>query len=437
MQEGATFWVLVEAYIRRRGFRIVAWRDAYDVHEAMPSVHLVKMDQERLTYVRLFCAPSRFLPSAEIVQATARMGEMLRRRFRAASLEAVLLIVGCSPSEPLNVLRNVEKEAGPVLHVLLPKVNSPLDFVIGSFSPVGGETVFFVGEVHTSETGEARLVFRFLENTAEPGDQVAERERDFWRSVFSGGFHERLPRYALWWSGSFAPPFSGGLLKKEHPFRPFTPKTSAMQSFERPPMLGTYLLLGIVAGTYLFLSLPELVSCVQKFWLLYTGLFGHFVEGLGAPFVFGRFSSLILAAFALYFLAPAVERVFGTTRLLTLYIGGGLLGVRWAEIFSRTDVLGGVAALYALVGGLVSFLFRRRRLLGHELLVDLGVLLGVNLLLLVAFASAHPILLLGGFLGGYLLGVALTPELTAFPIRSSFWALVAYGLFLALGMFLA
>ncbi|MBE3551151.1 MAG: rhomboid family intramembrane serine protease [Brockia lithotrophica] len=462
VQGEATFWALVEAYIQRRGFRIVAWRDALDVRGVRPSVHLVEKAGDRVTYVRLFCAASGTFPLSEVVRATARMGEMLRRRFRVPSLEAVLLYVACGARAAGAPEGRVPSPGDGEVRVALSEVRGSMDFLLGMLSPADGGFVLSVAEVPTDGAGEIRLSLcsfgasgrrgpvREVSGPVSPSSgangarspglsgagedprtRLAERECAFWQEVLADGLRPRLPRYASWWSGSFSSSvLAGGLRRKGRGVS--SPSDGSFEA--RPPMLGTYLLLGTSAVTYLLLSWPELADRVQECWVRHAGIFGLVLEGLGSSFVFGGFSSLVLAAFALYVLAPPVESAFGTARLITIYVGGGLLGVRWAEALSGAEAWGGTAALYALVGGLMSFLFRRRRLLGREFLVDAGVLLGITLLLLFAFASVHPVLAFGGLLGGSLLGVALTPELGASPVRTSFWALVAYGLFLAWGM---
>jgi len=431
----AAFWALVEAYIRRRGFRIVAWRDAYDVRGVRPSVHLVEKLEERVTYVRLFCASPDALPLSEIVRATLRMGDMLRRRFRAPSLETVLLLVACSARAG-----DARSDLGPFsdgnsVNAALAEVPKAANFLLGILFPAEGEFALFDSEVPRAGSpvsdADARESSAASEGEAPHSQSLAKRESAFWQEVLAGGLRPYLPRYARWWSGSFFSSPLAGSLRRRGGHVPPSPEGGREV---RPPMFGTYLLLGTSAAAYLLLSWPELANRLQEVWLRHAGVFGLVLEGLGSPFVFGGFSSLVLAALALYVLAPPAESAFGTARLLTLYVGGGLLGVRWAEALSGAETWGGTAALYALVGGLMSFLLRRRRLLGREFLVDAGVLLGIALLLLFAFASVHPVLALGGLLGGTLLSVALTPELGASPVRTSFWALVAYGLFLAWGM---
>jgi membrane associated rhomboid family serine protease len=90
-------------------------------------------------------------------------------------------------------------------------------------------------------------------------------------------------------------------------------------------------------------------------WRLVTPLFLH-----------GSLLHLFVNMYSLYALGPAIERLFGWRRMLTVYLVSGVAGVDLSLAFNRVDSLGASGAIFGLLGALGAFLFLHRASLGRS-----------------------------------------------------------------------
>jgi rhomboid protease GluP len=90
-------------------------------------------------------------------------------------------------------------------------------------------------------------------------------------------------------------------------------------------------------------------------WRLITPLFLH--AGLW---------HLFINMYSLYALGPAVERLFGWRRMLTVYLLSGAVGVETSLAFNTANSLGASGAIFGLLGALGAFLYIHRASLGRS-----------------------------------------------------------------------
>jgi len=142
-----------------------------------------------------------------------------------------------------------------------------------------------------------------------------------------------------------------------------------------------------------------------QIWRLITPIFVH--VGLWHFFI---------NMYSLYVLGPAVESFFGSVRMLALYLIAGVGGVGLSMLFSAHASAGASGAIFGLLGAMVAFFYRHRKVFGRRGMLQFRNLIFVALLNL--FLGLMPGIdnwgHMGGFITGavlaYLLGPVLEPQ---------------------------
>ena len=91
-----------------------------------------------------------------------------------------------------------------------------------------------------------------------------------------------------------------------------------------------------------------------EIWRLVTPVFIH--VGIWHIFV---------NMYSLYALGPAVERLFGSQRMLVVYLLSGISGVILSLGFSPHGSVGASGAIFGILGSLGTFIYRHRNRLGQ------------------------------------------------------------------------
>jgi rhomboid protease GluP len=129
-------------------------------------------------------------------------------------------------------------------------------------------------------------------------------------------------------------------------------------------------------------------------------------------FLHGSLLHLFVNMYSLYALGPAIERLFGWRRMLSVYLVSGVAGVDFSLAFNRADSLGASGAIFGLLGALGAFLFLHRASLGRSGQIHFRQIVLVALLNLALGLSpgidnwAH----LGGLASGAALAFLLGPR---------------------------
>jgi membrane associated rhomboid family serine protease len=108
-----------------------------------------------------------------------------------------------------------------------------------------------------------------------------------------------------------------------------------------------------------------------------------------------------LNSYALYAFGPQLEYVLGRARYLALYVGAGFVGAAASFAIGQTVLgVGASGAIFGLLGALVAFFFRRRRLIGGAPLQNLLFIVAINLFLATRIPNIDNLAHMGGFVGG-------------------------------------
>ena len=144
-----------------------------------------------------------------------------------------------------------------------------------------------------------------------------------------------------------------------------------------------------------------------QYWRLFTAMFLH----VGVL-------HLAFNGFALFIFGPLVEKAYGRLRFLTIYILAGLAGSVASylanSIFDTIALAAGASgAIFGVLGALAAYFASQRRVFGmaaQRNLTGLLVLAAVNLVYGLATPGIDNWAHLGGFAGGFALGLALAPQ---------------------------
>jgi len=137
-----------------------------------------------------------------------------------------------------------------------------------------------------------------------------------------------------------------------------------------------------------------------EYWRLLTPIFVH-----ASVLHFG------FNAYALYILGRDVEAFNGPLRFSLLFLLAGLSGSVFSLVFNPSPSVGASGAIFGLIGALVVFLYRHRKLFGERGRRNLQSIVVIALINLAIGLQggidnwAH----LGGLIGGLALGWAIGP----------------------------
>lgn len=145
----------------------------------------------------------------------------------------------------------------------------------------------------------------------------------------------------------------------------------------------------------------ELIAQGQV-WRLLTAMFLH----IGAL-------HLLFNLYALYFLGPQVEGLFGHRRFAAIYLVGGLFGSLASYAFVDNLSAGASGAIFGLVGALTVYFLRYRDQFGARakaILQNMVVIIAINFIFGLSAPGIDNWGHLGGLAGGALVAWGLIPR---------------------------
>lgn len=173
----------------------------------------------------------------------------------------------------------------------------------------------------------------------------------------------------------------------------------------------TYMLIVLNIMVYLFLLMYDADG--ELFYAL-----ANDYEAVQLGQIYRLFTSMFLHAdllhiasnmYALYILGPQVERYYGKTKFLIIYLLSGLLGSVFSCAFmsSNTISMGASGAIFGLLGSIAYFTYYYRAtlqgLLRSQVLPAIILNLGIGFMIPGIDISGH----IGGLIGGVLISMAI------------------------------
>lgn len=128
-----------------------------------------------------------------------------------------------------------------------------------------------------------------------------------------------------------------------------------------------------------------------EWWRFFTSIFLHI-----------GILHLVMNSLALYYLGGAVERIYGTSRFVLIYLIAGLFGAISSFAFNSQISAGASGAIFGCFGALLYFGIIHRKLFFRTIGINVIVILAINLslgfIIPMIDNSAH----IGGLIGGFL-----------------------------------
>lgn len=177
----------------------------------------------------------------------------------------------------------------------------------------------------------------------------------------------------------------------------------------------SYVLVGIILAIFLFVNLMARVrEWPMNYALFYYGskvnffiIQGEYWRLFTAMFLHVDVIHVGLNAYVLYIYGPLVEKLYGKTRFIIIYLLAGLLSSAFSFAFNTSASVGASGAIFGIIGALLYLYFANRTMFDHIFGKQLFIFIGINLF--IGFTvpmidnSGH----IGGLIGGFLMAYAL------------------------------
>ena len=98
----------------------------------------------------------------------------------------------------------------------------------------------------------------------------------------------------------------------------------------------------------------------------------------------GSIIHLLSNMYALFVIGLGIERSFGKTRFIALYLLAGLLGNTFSFLFTSAPSLGASTSIFGIIAAQAIFIFRNQRIFGQAarpMLMNIMVIIFINLMI--------------------------------------------------------
>lgn len=187
--------------------------------------------------------------------------------------------------------------------------------------------------------------------------------------------------------------------------------TKIMESRESAKPYVTYFLLAINIFVFILMELSggtDNPMVLMKFGMKINSLIamGEYWRLLTSAFIHIGFVHIAFNMYALYNLGPLVERLYGSSRYLLIYISAALCGSISSFLFSPAPSAGASGAIFGLFGALLYIGRRNPRLFSTSFGINILIVIGINLFFGFTTSGIDNFAHIGGLIGGYLCSVA-------------------------------
>jgi rhomboid protease GluP len=177
--------------------------------------------------------------------------------------------------------------------------------------------------------------------------------------------------------------------------------------FENGKPFFTYILLVIQITIYLLMEWSggsENTSTLIKFGAKFNPFIieGEWWRLITPVFLHIGFLHLLMNSFALYYLGPLVERIFGNLRFIMIYLFAGFAGALASFAFSPSLSAGASGAIFGCFGALLYFGVIYPKLFFRTMGMNILVVIGINLAFGFTVSGIDNAGHIGGLIGGFL-----------------------------------
>lgn len=135
-----------------------------------------------------------------------------------------------------------------------------------------------------------------------------------------------------------------------------------------------------------------------RWWTLLTAIYLH-----------GSLLHILFNVLWIRQLGPAVEEAYGSARLVVVFTAGGVAGFVLSNVIGVPFTIGASGAIFGLLGAMVAYGQKRGGAFGAMMLRQYGQWALVLFIFGFFMAGVNNFAHAGGFLGGFLAGLALSP----------------------------
>lgn len=173
----------------------------------------------------------------------------------------------------------------------------------------------------------------------------------------------------------------------------------------------TYLLIVVNIVMYLLtLSLSEEIDLNRLFFNNYILIqSGQYYRLFTSMFMHADVFHLLFNMWALYVIGPQIERYYGKTKFLLIYVISGLLGSAFSAVAmdAMTYSIGASGAIFGLFGSLAYFTYYYRATLQGLLRSQIFPVILINLLMGFLISGIDVWAHIGGLIGGMLVSMSI------------------------------
>jgi rhomboid protease GluP len=350
-KEDFIFWRLAYFFVSEQGYRII------QLFENQKELWLEKLENKKAPVVRLLRQDLDWSNSLQRdIEFTASNGEKVRKQLGRGELSIVNIYISQFPPVDEYEFRLQRPFVYPegnktsVVSVLL--TSDQYDSGYKSLSTVLDKEVYFPVNEEYSEQD----VYAQKKATLDFAVQMAKKEKE----IFTNG-------------------------------KPF------FTYFFMIIQVAVFLLLELQGGST---NTSTLIKFGAKFNpYIYDGEWWRFITPI---FLHIGFLHLAMNTLALYFLGPAVERIFGNLRFLFIYLFAGISGVIASFIFSPNISAGASGAIFGCFGALLYFALIYPKLFFRTMGPSVITVLVFNLIFGFTVSIVDNAGHLGGLAGGFL-----------------------------------
>ena len=350
-REDYVFWRLAHFFISGQGYRII------QLFENQKELWLEKLENKKAPILRLARIDLDWSNSLQRdIEFTASNGEQIRKQIGRGELSVVNIYISQFPP------------VGDYEYVL----QSP--FIAPQANKTSVSSVLLTGSQY--ESGFQVLSERLEREISFPiHDEYSDQDVMVQKSAALDSAHQ--------------------MSKKEK------------EIFSNGKPFFTYLFMIIQVAVFLLLELQggstntsTLIKFGAKFNpYIYEGEWWRFITPI---FLHIGFLHLAMNTLALYFLGPAVEKIFGNTRFLFIYLFAGISGVIASFIFSPNISAGASGAIFGCFGALLYFALIYPKLFFRTIGPSVIPVLIFNLIFGFTVSIVDNAGHLGGLAGGFL-----------------------------------
>ncbi|MFP7297636.1 rhomboid family intramembrane serine protease [Neobacillus niacini] len=350
-REDYVFWKMAHFFISEQGYRVI------QLFENQKELWLEKLENKKAPILRVVRIDLDWSSSMQRdIELTAANGEQIRKQLGRGELSVVNIYVSQFPPVDDYEFR----------------LNRPFVFPEGNKTSVSSILLagsqYESGFIALSEKLEREVSFPIQEEYLEQ-DVISQKKAAL--------------DYAIQMS------------KKEK------------EIFSNGKTLFTYLFMIIQVAVFLLLELQggstntsTLIKFGAKFNpYIYEGEWWRFITPI---FLHIGFLHLAMNTLALYFLGPAVEKIFGNIRFLFIYLFAGISGVIASFIFSPNISAGASGAIFGCFGALLYFALIYPKLFFRTMGPSVITVLIFNLIFGFTVSIVDNAGHLGGLAGGFL-----------------------------------